>query len=219
MPYLQNGEESGVDAEALKAAPLTNLGCESEFAKFDNRIRASGGSTSIETLSKKNIIFTNKYLVNSEFNDKTEGEKRQQWSWARTSNETKAVKKLQKDFLATIKATKKIALVKKEKLKLQQALKLLKKLDECKAHGGPVTPSCMDILEGLTNEQLLAEVGYLRLTTAPGIRQMRRVKDDGKLKMVKFSESELRTSIRNALKPEEDLQEDIVALLNDALND
>ena len=77
----------------------------------------------------------------------------------------------------------------------------------------------MDILEGLTNEQLLAEVGYLRLTTAPGIMQMRRVKDDGKLKMVKFSESELRTSIRNALKPEEDLQEDIVALLNDALND
>ncbi len=77
----------------------------------------------------------------------------------------------------------------------------------------------MDILDGLTNEQLLAEVGYLRLTTAPDIRQMRRVKVYCKFKMLKFSEAELRTSIINALKPEEDLQEDIGALLDDALND
>ena len=29
--------DSGVDVDALQQAPLTNLGCESEFAKFDNR--------------------------------------------------------------------------------------------------------------------------------------------------------------------------------------
>ena len=36
-----------------KFAPITNLGCESEFAKLDNRIKVTGGSTSIQTLSKK----------------------------------------------------------------------------------------------------------------------------------------------------------------------
>ena len=218
MPYLQNGVESGMDIKALKAAPLTNLGCESEFAKFDNRIRASGGSTSIETLSKKNIVLTNKYLVDSGFSAQTQEEKLKQWSWARSSKEANDVKKLQKDFLATVQATKKIALIKKEKLKLEQALKLMKKLDVCKSHGGPVTPSCIDILESLTYAQLLAEVGYLRQTTAPDIRQMRRVKVDGKHKMVKFSEHELKTSIKNASKPEEDVHENIVTLLNDAFN-
>lgn len=217
MPFLRDGKESGVDVRALKAAPLTNLGCESEFAKFDNRVRASGGSTSIQTHSKKNIIYTNRLLVNSDFTSKSEEDKLQQWSWARKSNETREVRKLQKDFLATVHATKKIALVKKEKLRLEQALKLMKKLDVCKEHGGPVTPSCIELIDRLDNEQLLAEVGYLRLTTAPDIRQMRRVKVDGQLRMLKFSETELRTSIRNSLKPQEDVHSNIEILLNNAL--
>ena len=45
-------------------------------------------------------------------------------------------KKFKKDFLATVYATKKIALVKREKLKLEQALNFMKNLDVCKKRGG-----------------------------------------------------------------------------------
>ena len=53
VAYLRRGEVSEISEQNLKNAPLTNLGCESEFAKFDNRVKATGGSTSVNTLSKK----------------------------------------------------------------------------------------------------------------------------------------------------------------------
>ena len=37
----------------MKFAPVTNLGCEAEFAKLDVRMVASGGSTSVQTHSRK----------------------------------------------------------------------------------------------------------------------------------------------------------------------
>ena len=37
-----NDDANAIDEEKLKYAPLTNLGCESEFAKLDNRIVMSG---------------------------------------------------------------------------------------------------------------------------------------------------------------------------------
>ncbi len=52
------------------------------------------------------------------------------------------------------------------------------------------------------------------MTIAPDIRQMRRVKaGDGKFKMEKFTENELQTSIRNALRPEATVSSDIDTLL------
>ena len=134
-------------------------------------------------------------------------------AWARSSKESKRVRKLEADFVATVKATKKIALVKKEKLKLEKALKTIKQLEMCKKHGGPITPNCVDILDSLDIEKLLAEISYLRLTTVPNVRQMKRVKVDGKYKMQKFSEEELRTSIRNVVKPQDDVNEDVETLL------
>ena len=45
MDFFKSGEEStGVDEEKLQYAPLTNSGCETEFAKLDNRIKVSGGN-------------------------------------------------------------------------------------------------------------------------------------------------------------------------------
>ena len=46
------------------------------------------------------------------------------------------LKNFKKDFLATVHVTKKIALVKREKLKLEQALNFMKNLDVCKKRGG-----------------------------------------------------------------------------------
>ena len=100
--------------KALKDAPLTNLGCESEFAKFDNRVKATGGSTSISTLSKKNVVATNRLLV-TEFNNLSGSEKKKEWAWARNSKEAKDVRAMQKDFLEKIKTTKTIAIMHKER--------------------------------------------------------------------------------------------------------
>lgn len=50
---LGEGTASTIDEAKLEYAPLTNLGCEGEFAKLDNRIKFSGGSTTIVTHSRK----------------------------------------------------------------------------------------------------------------------------------------------------------------------
>jgi hypothetical protein len=59
----------------------------------------------------------------------------------------------------------------------------------------------------------ITEIGYLKVTTAPNIRQMCRIKVDGKYKNVTFSLQELRQSIKNAVQPESDISYDIDTLL------
>ena len=83
------------------------------------------------------------------------------------------MKKLERDFIETVKNAKRLSVVKKEQLKKKQSAKLLKLLETCKQHSGPITPKCIDILDELDEKQLLAEVGYLRATIARDIRQMR----------------------------------------------
>ena len=155
-------------------------------------------------------------MVTSDFTDKSINEKRVEWAWARKSDEAKEVRKLQYEFLETIKTTKKIAIVKKEKLKAEKTLKIFKQIEICKKHGGPLTPECLDIVQSLNNEQLLSEVSLLRLTTAPNtnIGQMRRKGENGKFRMEKFSDDELRTSLINAIQPIEDVSPDIEKLLD-----
>ena len=69
--------------EKLPYAPLTNLGCESEFAKLDNKVKFSDGMTKVSIHSKKNIVATNGLLVDTEFLNKRESEKRMIWTWGR----------------------------------------------------------------------------------------------------------------------------------------
>ncbi len=209
--YFTRSDEA---SEEMKYAPLTNLGCESEFSKLDHRIKASGGSASIQTLSRKNLLVSSGLLVDSEFECKSLDDRRSRWKWARCSEEVKAVQKLEADFLATVNSAKKLALRKKEDLKKKKATKTLAVLERCKQHGGPMTPNNLAALSQLNEGQLLAEISYLRLTIAPDIRQMRRVKGtDGKFKMEKFSRNELQNSIKNALKPEDNVASDINSLL------
>ena len=115
----------------MKYALLTNLGCETEFSKLDNRIKACGGSTSIQTLSRKNVIVSNGLLINSDFESKSTEEKQKSWKWARCSPEVKRVKKLEADFLATVHAAKKMALLKKEHLKKKKTEKTFGILQNC----------------------------------------------------------------------------------------
>ena len=49
-------DEEAITAEAeekMKYAALTNSGCESQFAKLNNRLNVSGGTATVETIKKK----------------------------------------------------------------------------------------------------------------------------------------------------------------------
>lgn len=89
----------------------------------------------------------------------------------------------------------------------------MKLLDLCKKHQGPVTADWVNLLDNLTEKELINEICYLRATVAPDIRQMRREKVDGKFKMIRFTYNELKQSIRNAVKLESNLTNDIHSLL------
>jgi len=58
----------------------------------------------------------------------------------------------------------------KEELK-RKKLERLKILDECKLHGGPLTPDSLDHVNELREKQLLVEIKFLWCITAPDIRQ------------------------------------------------
>ena len=167
---------------------------------------------------KEKCGFTNRFLISGEFEDMPVSDRKRKWKWARSSEQVKKVRKLETDFLNTVHVSKKLSLLKKEEIKKKKAQRSIKILEECKKHGGPITPNTLNTLNGLVETQLLHEIAYLRATIAPNIRQMRRVNDTaGKFRMEKFGLEELRTSIRNAVKPEEDRTADIDALLMQTL--
>jgi hypothetical protein len=215
MSYFQSDEQvkTSMDEERLQYAPLTNLGCEGEFAKLDNRISQSGGSTTVKTLSQKNVVTTNRLLVDQTFTSLSDKEKSDKWKWSRTSDQVSDVKEIEANYLLTVKMSRRLAVAKKEELKKKKQARTSKLLDTCKDHGGPVTPKSLALVDSLNEKQLIAEIGYLRVTIAPNIRQMRRIKVDGKLKNVTLPLQELRQSIKNAVQPESEISNDIDTLL------
>ena len=219
MRYFYEEESITEETETkLKHAPLTNLGAETKFAKLNNRLMVSGGTTSIDTLSRKDIVATNALLVDSSFTELSSDEKKKRWKWGRASENVKVARKLNKDLLKTIETNKRLALEKKKELKKKNAAKALRTLEKCKDHNGPITTRNIDILQNLTVNELLCEVAYLRNTIAPNIHQMRRVKgEDGKYKMEKFTKEELITGIKNAVQPETEAGHDIKKLLKQVL--
>ena len=86
---------------------------------------------------------------------------------------------------------------------------MLEVFETVKEHGGPVTEKTIDMLNNLSDEEILKEVRFLRVTVAPNIREKRKVDN----KFVKFSRQELISQIENVLKPEDDLSKDVDELL------
>ena len=84
--------------------------------KLDNWLHVSGGSATVQTLSMKNIVSTNKLLSDQSFKELSEDEKMEQWEWARKSQEVQNTKALQKAFIETVKLSKHLILKKKENL-------------------------------------------------------------------------------------------------------
>ena len=204
------------DDQKLLFAPVTNLGCESEIAWLDNRLKFSGGTTSVLTLSHKNTICTNKYLLSDEFTLQTKDNRKKEWKWARVSDESKQVKALTLNFLRRVKEANQMSLRKKEELKKKKHIRINKLIDECKGHGGPLTASNISLVNVLTSDQLISEISFLRVTTSPNIRQQRRIKlENGRFKMERFSTPELRFQVKNAIKPESEVDLSVDSLLKD----
>jgi hypothetical protein len=59
--YTKDTDEASTN-EKMSLAPLTNSGCESQFAKLDNAVNRFGGSANVTTLSNKHIIRKNRYF-------------------------------------------------------------------------------------------------------------------------------------------------------------
>ena len=51
----------------MRYAPLINPGCESECSKLDLRIKVAGGSSPVQTFSRKNLLASSGLLVDPEF--------------------------------------------------------------------------------------------------------------------------------------------------------
>ena len=232
MKYFSQDDTSDYDPK-MENAPLTNLGCEGEFSKFDNRISFSGGSTTVLTHSQKNVVSTDKFLTSKLFMETPASEKKECWKWARVSDEVKAAKEiesklncddlqkfLESRFIENVKISQNLATVRKEKMKKQKVQKILKVLEACKIHGGPITMTNLNLLETLKEKELILETSFLRATVAPNIRQKRRIKSTDSSKSYtyeKFTEEELRIAIRNVIKPEDDVSVDVNTLLKSVL--
>ena len=65
--------------------PLTNLGCESRMAQFDNRLKFSRGFAPISTLSDKQVIANNKYLLHPNLEDPKVC--KAEFAWAKTQKQ------------------------------------------------------------------------------------------------------------------------------------
>ena len=145
--FIRPDEEVSKD---IKYAPLTNMGCESEFSKLGHRW--SGGSTSIRTFSRKILLVSAGLLVDSEFESQTEDDRNSRWKCAQCSEEVKEVQKLEANFLSTVDSAKKQALHMKEELKRKKASKMITVLERCKQHSDPLSLNNLDILPQLTEK-------------------------------------------------------------------
>ena len=79
-----------------------------------------------------------------------------------------------------------------------------------------MTASNISLVNVLTSDQLISEISFLRATTSPNIRQQRRIKlENGQFKMEQFSTPELRFQVKNAIKPESEVDLSVDSLLKD----
>ena len=204
-----------IDSETLskmKHAPLTNSGCESRMAQLDVRVKFSGGAAPLDTLSDKQIVSVNKYLTSTDFDNEGAGEL---FKWARTSEEAKLAIGLQQDFLAQVKITKTLAAAAKKAAKEKKVRRAFKLGSECLGHGGPVTAENLQLLNTLSEKEIILEVSYLKATVASELKLRKRIQvpESGKYKMEKLPVEQLKLSIQNVLKPSGSVSSDVEKLL------
>ena len=212
LDYMKFFKDESVPQKILDKideSPLTNSGCESNFAHLDLECRRGSGQTKLQTMSDRHIVKGNNYFDTDEWKSMCPELKAKEWKYARSSREAKIVQNMKQEFIEKVKSAESLA--NKEKIRKKQLKneKCLKQLELVKMHGGPVTPNEVEKLDTLTGEEILREVRYLRQTVAPNIREKRKVGN----KFIKFSRDELVGQVLNVLKPENESVEDIEQLL------
>ena len=217
VDYLR--DDTTLDSKILEEmmyCPLTNSGCESRQANLDRRVKFSGGSTPLQTLSNKEVVCGNKYLTSGSFPVSLHAQM-QEFQWARRSKDAKEALQLQQNLIDLAEDVNKAAFAAKEAKKQKKIARSFSLLDQCKDHGGPVTPDSIELLGKLTQAQLLTETRYLRSTIAPAIKERKAVIDSsGKRKMPVLSEESLRENIKAAIKMEVKVVDNIDILITKA---
>ena len=198
----------------MKHAPLTNLGCESRMAQFDNRVKFSRGSAPISTLSDKQVVATNKYLLEPKLDDPEVCE--EEFKWAKNSEEANRVNQLQKEYFDKVKATHNLVLKAKEKAKQKKVQRACNLLSQCRIHGGPISLDNIDLLDSLNEKQIILEATYLKATVAKEIKLKKRVKEleTDKFRMISLPSEQIKQSILNVIKLQNDVSEDVEILLS-----
>ena len=198
----------------MKHAPLTNLGCESRMAQFDNRVKFSRGFAPISTLSDKQVVATNKYLLQPNLDDPEVC--KSEFTWAKNSKQATLVNKLQQEYFEQVKATQNLALKAKERAKQKKVQRACKLLSHCRQHGGPISLDNIHLLDSLDEEQIILEATYLKATIAKEIKLKKRVKDldAAKFRMVKLPLEQIKQSILNVINPKNDVSENVDHLLS-----
>ena len=217
VDYLR--DDTTLDSKILEEmmyCPLTNSGCESRQANLDRRVKFSGGSTPLQTLSNKEVVCGNKYLTSGSFPVSLHAQM-QEFQWARRSKEAKEALQLQQNLIDLAEDVNKAAFAAKEAKKQKKIARSFSLLDQCKDHGGPVTPDSIELLGKLTQAHFLTETRYLRSTIAPAIKERKAVIDSsGKRKMPVLSEESLRENIKAAIKMEVKVVDNIDILITKA---
>ena len=103
-----------------------------------------------------------------------------------------------KEYQQKVKNSQDLMILAKKEKKRLKTEKTYKLLNECKNHGGPVSPEGFDLLDSLSEKELILEVRYLRATIAPNIRERFKLPTG---KFQKLTESELKVQIKNVLRP------------------
>ena len=212
--YQEDNDMTEEDKQKLELCPLTNSNCEGEFAQLDNDIKRVGGTVTIQTLSNRHLVASNKLFSSDKWKKMTPAEQRLKFHWSRSSQQAKKVKMMGKEYLEKVKAAEKLSLKVKAEAKQKKLRRSLKLLETVKVHGGPVTEEDLEQLDSLTDKQLIAEIAYLRVTIAPNIKQKRKL-PSGKFET--FKTAELKNQIRTAVKPEKNVTEDVSSLVMEAL--
>ena len=89
MPLFDGIDENNEIKEKRKFTPLTNLGCESEFASVWNDLKNVGGGTRLKTVSDKYVVARNRLFEKDRWINLEEKEKSAKWKWASNSPQSK----------------------------------------------------------------------------------------------------------------------------------
>jgi len=205
-------DDDAGENELLQFAPLTNLGCESEVAALDVRLKVSGGTTTIQTLSNKTVVKTNKYLEHKDLLDLSPGERALAWRIARTGEDAMQVRALLMDFTSTVAMAREAMVDKRKKAKRKKALRLVNLIEECKKHGGPVERKSIGILDALEEKQVLAEMSVLR-AMGSDVKSKRKVQSGGKSCFQTFGLRQLKDTVRQAVAPTNEVNLSVEELL------